>query len=567
MATLDVARGHFKTQFRRCSVRQNADFRDDRPHSGECSYGFEMLSDSRFIHRPTHRRRKPMRCGRVSLRILVALVAIAGVAFIAWHYVPTSLTDNSPQNVLTNPVEVGRFVFEINERGEVESSSNVEIRCKVQSRNSAGTNILEIVPEGTRVSKDDFLVKLDDSTLQTELIQQQIVCSNSQSDFAEAGAAVEAAKLSLKEYEFGTFREQEEQLESELFVAEENVRRAAEFLYYSKRLAERGYVSEVQLEADRFAEEKARKELSVAKTRLEVLRTFARKKMMTVLQAELDTALARQTSRQKSLKLEQRREQAIEDQIAQCTVFAPVDGQVVYANDDDRRSSNGDVLIAEGKPVRERQVIIRLPDPTKMRVVAKIHESRINHIKEKMKSTIVLEALPDQVLTGRVSRVNEYPLRSQNFYMSHVKEYAAEIEIDVPPKTLRPGMTAQVSIVAEQIEEAIQVPIQAVFGREGRHFCVVASDEGFTTREVEVGPANEKFLMIQKGVQPGEQVVMAPMQYDGQIDLHADAQAVEIQQVNRSSEETDKRNEPKAKQPGKALTAKVPTHGLRDGKR
>ena len=47
---------------------------------------------------------------------------------------------------LTAEVTIGPFLNRVLEQGEVESSSSVEVRCEVRSRNSSGTNILEIVP-------------------------------------------------------------------------------------------------------------------------------------------------------------------------------------------------------------------------------------------------------------------------------------------------------------------------------------------------------------------------------------------------------------------------------------
>ena len=56
-------------------------------------------------------------------------------------------------------------------------------------------------------------------------------------------------------------------------------------MVYSKKLAAKGYVSEAQLEADQFAVEKARKELDLAQTKLEVLRTHSRKAKVNDLNA------------------------------------------------------------------------------------------------------------------------------------------------------------------------------------------------------------------------------------------------------------------------------------------
>jgi HlyD family secretion protein len=296
-----------------------------------------------------------------------------------------------------------------------------------------------------------------------------------------------------------------------LFVAEENMRRSEEYLEYSKRLAERGYVPEAQLEADAFAVEKARKELGVAETKLHVLKSYTREKVLTQLRADIQTAEARLQARQKTRELDLVQLQEIEKQISRCKIVAPVAGQVVYANNRDGRgsSSSGTVLIEEGMPVRERQTIIRLPDPSKMRVIAKVHESRVSNVKPGLTAELKLDAMPDLALTGRVTYVSEYPLPAISVYMAHVKEFAVEVEIENPPRELRPGMTAEVNIVVSRVDDVVKVPIESLTQRHGRFYCGVPLEDGsLQPREVSIGLMNETDAVILSGLDANEQVVL-----------------------------------------------------------
>ncbi|MEM1293792.1 MAG: efflux RND transporter periplasmic adaptor subunit [Verrucomicrobiota bacterium] len=419
---------------------------------------------------------------------------------------------------LTAEVINGPFLHEVWERGELESSNNVEVRCEVKA--SGGVDIIEIIPEGTEVEKGDFLVKLDDSTLQTELIQQEIICSNSESEAQDAEAAFEAAKLELLEYEEGTFVQEEEQLQSEQFVAEENLRRAREYFSYSVTMSQRGYISDVQLEADKFAVAKAQKELDVAQTKLKVLRDYSKLKQLTLLKANIKMAEGKLKAKKKTWELDQHRLAEIQDQIAKCTIVAPSAGQVVYANDNERRGSSGDLLIAEGSPVRERQVIIRLPDQDQMSVVAKVHESRINHLRPGMDASVTLDAYPDENLSGNVASISEYPLPTYNIYMSHVKEYEVGVEIANSLPNLRPGMSAEVRVQIANLEDVLQIPIHAVIERNERFFCAVpSSGDTFETREIQIGPINESSTVVTGGIGLGETVVLKFPGLEEELDL------------------------------------------------
>lgn len=459
------------------------------------------------------------RAGSTVTGVLLGAVSLLAVGATASQFATNSvsdlfagfLSDEEELTYLTAEAVRDQFEHRVLERGEIESSSNVEIRCEVRSRSSSGVQILEIVPEGATVKAGQLLVRLDDAQLQQELIQQQIIVSNSQSQAIEAQAAVDGARLGLKEYEQGTYLELEEQQESEVFVSQENMRRAEEYLTYSKRLADRGYIPEAQLEADAFAVEKARKDLGVSNTKLRVLRDFTKTKVLTQMKADFETTEARLKSRTKTLQLDELRLAEIEDQIKKCRIVSPVVGEVVYANDQERRGSSGDLLIAEGRPVRERQVIIRIPDDSKMRVVAKVHESRIGFVQPGLTADIILESMPDLKLVGRVVGVSEYPIPSYSVYMAHIKEYAVNIDIENPPEGLRPGMTAQVDVLAERIDDSIQIPNQAVIGRNGRFFCAVPDSDGsLLTREIKVGSSNEDAIVVLDGLEPGESVVLQP---------------------------------------------------------
>lgn len=445
----------------------------------------------------------------------IGALALIAVCAGAYSLLPkkASISNKStlPSGPLTIAAASSQFLQEVLERGEVGSSSNVEIRCQVQSKVLTGTPIIQIVSEGTYVKEGDFLVKLDDSGIQADVVQQQIACNSSRALEVEARTDFEAAKLALEEYERGTFLQDLGVLEGDRFVAQENMRRAEEYLRYSLKLAERGYVTDVQLEADRFAVEKARKELDNASTKLSVLHRYTKTKTTNRLKANVETAEARLRARENSHKLDEDRLKSLEDQLAKCLINANTSGQVVYAN-----LPTGDPLIAEGKPVRERQVIIRLPDPKRMQVTARINESRIDKVRVGMQSKIRLDAFPNTVLTGSVRSVSEYPLPALTPYSS-VKEYGAEVTIDEPPQGVRSGMTAQVAIEVERKENVLQVPVQAVLERGKRFFCIVDSGGELVAKEVRVGSANEQYVIISEGLEDGEQVILAPQSYENKV--------------------------------------------------
>lgn len=460
----------------------------------------------------------PKNQGFVSTKALMGLAG-AGALSLLWWVSGTDDSLDTEIQPLFEEITTSDFVLEFIEPGEIESAENVEIKSEVRSRSSAGTSILEIVPEGTVVKKGDFLVRLDDASLQKDLLRQRISVHQSKATLVKATADVEAAKLALQEYLSGSFRENEEQLESSEFVSKENLRRAQEYLVYSKKLAAKGYVSEAQLEADQFAVEKARKELDLAQTKLEVLRTHSRKAKVNDLNASILTAEARLQSAQNSYQLEKTQEVEIEEQIVKCMILSPAAGEVTYANN--TKSGASDVLlIEEGKQVRENQTIIRLPNASLLRVRAKVNENRIEKVRPGMECTILIDAMRDLQLDGKVESVSEYPLPSVSRYTSHIKEYATEIVINNPPPGVRTGMTAKVTIKSEFVKNTLQVPLTAIFRKEGKTFCITGNDnDAMEIREIKLGSYNMNMAVVVGGLKVGERIVLNPDHFRPNLEL------------------------------------------------
>src|SRR6185437_16945585 len=104
-----------------------------------------------------------------------------------------------------------------------------------------------------------------------------------------------------------------------------------------------------------------------------------------------------------------------ERQIAKCTLRAPGEGIVVFANETGRPGSQNQVQIEEGAAVRERQKIFSLPDTTKMRVNTKVHESMVDRIKPGLRSLVRVDAAANETIKGEVVSVAPMSDPNSNF--------------------------------------------------------------------------------------------------------------------------------------------------------
>ena len=420
-------------------------------------------------------------------------------------------------NYLLHTVARDDFELNITERGEIESFDVTEVRSQVKSNNTAGISILRIVPEGTQVDTGDFLVELDSSALKAERTTQKIATNAAKALEVEAKNTYDTAVIAKREYLEGTYLQERQTIESEVFVAEENLNRAKEYFAYSQKLASKGYVNELQLEADRFAVEKAKKDLETAKTKLMVLDQFTKPKMLSELESAILIAEAKYDSAQNSYGLEQDKLREIEEQIANCTINAPQPGVVKYAHGSDRRGDQ-EFVVEEGAIVRERQVVIRLPNADSMQVDLTINESLIQYVKPGMPAVISPVGFGDRVLRGTVRKVNQYA-EPTGWRQANVKEYKAFVNIDDKVPNLRAGMTAAVTIRCAEVRDALQVPVQAIYAHGKTFYCFARNNGGWEAREITPGPTNDKFFVIESGLAEGDRVAMSPRTYVAQVNL------------------------------------------------
>jgi HlyD family secretion protein len=441
------------------------------------------------------------------MKILVAAVLLVAVGIGGVVIYAIRSSGSSSAQVLVTNVSTSPFEHAVVEEGEVESADNVEITCTVKSEGRGGTEILEVVPEGAIVEKGQVVVQLDDSAMQLELIQQRVVCNNKEASWIQAKNAVEAAKIARIEYLEGTYKQEEQLYLSEIFIAEENLRRAELSVQSSERLAARGLLTPLQLDADRFAVNKARNELENGTTKLEVLRKYTKAKMLKQFDSDIASTEALEESEAASFELEDTKRKTIETQIASCRIVAPKSGQVVHANIFDSRGDN-EFIVQPGTAVREGQVILRMPDRSKMQATTKIKEAQVSLIKPGLPCLIRVDGQEGPPMRGFVDQVNEYPEPTSR-WGSNIKRYRTTVRIEDPPEDLLVGRTAEVRILVEQNPKAIQIPVQSVVRKGGRNWVLVQKeDKTWETREVEVGSSNEKTVLVKDGVAEGEKIAL-----------------------------------------------------------
>ncbi|NUQ64688.1 MAG: HlyD family efflux transporter periplasmic adaptor subunit [Pirellulales bacterium] len=406
------------------------------------------------------------------------------------------------------------FVHEVSVRGELESAVNANVRCEVRSR-SFWTTILEVVPEGTRVEPGDFLVRLDSSGLELELHEQKLLCDRSEWSLIYARNYYETCANAARLYEQGEYRLARQAAEMALLLAENRESQARRFYENSRVLTQQGYITPKQLEADQFDLQAAVMRLEAARLRLDILETCTRPKRLKRIEGALNSSKAGLASAEFWHQTNLKRLAEIQEQIDKCVICAPVAGKVVLAH---LHHDDHSHRIEPGARVWQKQVLVRLPDPAHMQARVLVEESKVGLVRAGLPVTMRLEAFPGVELPGEVVRVHEYP-EPEDWYGSGIKKYEAIVRIEKSLAGLKPGMTAELTILIQRLENELQVPCQAVLARGDKDYCLRVENGRWEAREVTVGPSNDTRVVIRSGLEDGDEIVLSAATHGDKVEL------------------------------------------------
>lgn len=168
------------------------------------------------------------------------------------------------------------------------------------------------------------------------------------------------------------------------------------------------------------------------------------------------------------------------------TVTAPSSGSIVELNAKVGATVTGGMIMGESDTSGGKQCM-QIADLSKMKVTVQVGEKDIAKIAVGQSANVTYPAFPDIVSQGTVTAIASVANSDSNYSGGSVT-FNVDILIDAPDSRLKPGMTAEVSVVTEQLDNVVMVPTMALMTEDGENYYVnVATDaEGKETRRVKV---------------------------------------------------------------------------------
>lgn len=359
-------------------------------------------------------------------------------------------------------VKKTNFLVSLTESGELKAKrSNMILAPRIRTE----LKITYIIPEGTNVEAGDVVLKFDpsealnrlrDAQAQYELAlsDKEKLIANQQSAEAQSESSLKSAQLSL---ELSKLQLQQMKFEAPAEQQKSRLQFMKDSLSYNQTLQE--FKSKIIIRKS----ELARMEVEISQKR-----------------SNLEKA---------------------QKEVDELTLTAPTRGLIVYETNyrTEQKFKVGDTPWAG-------QSVITLPDLFEMESVTSVNEVDVSKVSVGLPVTVKLDAFQDTSFTGKISSVAKLGKKKSN--ESSIKTFDIIVDIIGQSEKLKPGMSTNNKIVIKEIPNTIFIPQEAVFEKDNKHFVFVKNSSSFNEQFIEVGDKSEDYIIVKKGLKPGDIVAL-----------------------------------------------------------
>ncbi len=428
---------------------------------------------------------------------------------------------------------------------------NAQVKYKLALEAAFNTKLLWVIPENTRVKKGDILAKFETEDLQVKIDEfklnlqntqkeleiaieeKRILESSNEAEIKTAGDAVGDSQDAFSKYRKlegprdddaqdvkvndakkllddakDAFDTASEDYSNTVYMKQEDADVAKLKLDGLKKKAEREIISH----ANSLLERKIFKRFSypnkisqltnaVSQARLNLTKT----KIKTASQLiQKENAISKIDENRKKLERDLKKHL---EYLKIMELVAPVDGIVTYGDPDNKRWG-GTLELKIGMDVGRKQVLLTIPDMSKLIVEFDLPEQYRSKISMDDPVIVTPDSLTNLKIKGKISKIALLPVNLIFWDRTSPKIYNSEVELDVQDPALVSGMSVQIEIITETLKDVISVPIESVFEEEGKYFVYLKNGDKPKTAYVTLGISNDNYVHIKTGLGEGDTVYL-----------------------------------------------------------
>jgi multidrug efflux pump subunit AcrA (membrane-fusion protein) len=394
----------------------------------------------------------------------VIIVVLAGLGLATGRMLRGGDTAHGPA-VTTYKVTKEKFVRRVTAEGNLRAVKATRLAAPQNSQMGGALKIAWLEPDGTFVKKGDVVVRFDPSEPEKQLRDGEADLAAADAKLAEEGVKSSAAVKGR---------------ETDAVLAADELDEQKKFQSKDEQIFSKNQIIESQID-EGLAQ--AKEQHAQQAKQVEKHLSHSNAAVISVERQKAQLAIAHAKSALESMQ-----------------VVAPHDGIFVL-----KRNWRGE-LPKLGQALWPGQEIGEIPLLDSMEAEVFVLEVDGTGLAEKQAAEIVVEARPDVTFTGKIRLVEK--LAQPREPGSPVQYFAVVVELDKTDRdVMKPGQRVRATLVLDQ-EDAMVVPRQAVFDRDGKTVVYREKSGRFDPVPVELGAATSGRVVIKTGLQPGDVIAL-----------------------------------------------------------
>jgi RND family efflux transporter MFP subunit len=393
--------------------------------------------------------------------VVVIALAASGVLFGAVRY--TNRTPTIPTLVVTR----GDFIDALHFRGEVKALKSVSM---VVPADAGDYQILKVVSDGSPVKQGDTVVEFDKTRVEQDLAQYKSTLKSAQAEIDQARAQ---ARLTEEDDLTALMKAKYDVESAKLDVSKQEI------------------VSKIEGGEAKLKLADAEQKLIEAQQTLKSDRASGHATIEGKIKASQKAAFDVKRA---------------EHSLNSTTLKAPISGMIslvsVWHNSGPAPFKAGD-RAWPGAPIAE------LPDISSLRISARVEETERSRLAPKQPVTIHMDAIPDRDFSGKIDHISTIATSDFSGGWPFPRDFDINIAFDQTDQRLKPGMTAQLTVIVDKVSNALTIPAQASFQKSGQTVAYIWTGSKFEERVIEIGRRSGDRILVVKGLQPDDRVALA----------------------------------------------------------
>jgi RND family efflux transporter MFP subunit len=181
-------------------------------------------------------------------------------------------------------------------------------------------------------------------------------------------------------------------------------------------------------------------------------------------------------------------------QLSYCRIVAPFSGYIT------RRYFDPGVYVTASAGSQGSTLFI-VAQIQKVKIMVNVLEDDVEHLKDVSNADVTVDAYPDKVFKGRITRI------SQQFDLA-TRTMPVEVDLDNPQRLLKPGMFANINLVLARKDDALILPTQDILKDDsGSYVYTVSRDDVARKTYVKIGISQDNRNEILAGITDADRIV------------------------------------------------------------